>query len=486
MVKAKKTSANIIIMCLIILSFLFQLTFASCGNKNKSNDNAEIPEETINQTNTTEDKFTDNLPKLDYKGYEFRIASFENANFHWNIIPEEQTAETLNDALYLRNENVAERFNIEIKQIMFDDFSNYPSKCIKSGEDAFDIAVVRCPDALVYWQDDMIVPMNNIPNIDLNKPYWDQSLNKSLSLNNIQYVALGAFDINCYDLTFSLVFNKGMIEDLGLPNPYEIVKSGEWTYDKMAEMMTESVSDLNGDGKMDQNDRFGYLAHPKMVLPNFWISAGEKSVAKDENDAPYLAMNTERFMSVFNKVFEITWDNKVWYARDGADDIPDYCIKMFSSGNSLFCDMSFFHMEKLRSMDADFGIIPYPKYDLTQDKYYARVAYYMATVIPTTNHDLERTGAVIEGLYSESAKTVVPAFYEISLKTKFSRDEESSEMLDLIFSSRIVDIGDTTLCDKIRDGFIAGMFMKNNRNISSKIESTERIISKFIDKIPAA
>jgi hypothetical protein len=138
----------------------------------------------------------------------------------------------------------------------------------------------------------------------------------------------------------------------------------------------------------------------------------------------------------------------------------------------------------MRNTDVDFGILPYPKYDDTQERYYSRVSYYNPTLVPKTNSDLEFTGCILEALMCESENTVVPAYYEIALKTKYSRDDESSAMLDFIFSTRVVDIGDTTLCDKIRDGFMAGMYESDNRSLSSKIASTEKIIGLFIEKLP--
>jgi len=105
--------------------------------------------------------------------------------------------------------------------------------------------------------------------------------------------------------------------------------------------------------------------------------------------------------------------------------------------------------------------------------------------IPTTNGDPARAGVMLEALNSESAKTIIPAYHEIALKSKYARDDESAQMLDLIMNTLVVDIGDTTLCDKIRDNFMASMFEKNNRNLASKIESTEKISQKFIGQIPS-
>ena len=47
----------------------------------------------------------------------------------------------------------------------------------------------------------------------------------------------------------------------------------------------------------------------------------------------------------------------------------------------------------------------------------------------------------MEALCAIGSKEVIPAFYEVSLKTKFSRDAESEVMLDIIKDSIMYDLG---------------------------------------------
>ena len=94
------------------------------------------------------------------------------------------------------------------------------------------------------------------------------------------------------------------------------------------------------------------------------------------------------------------------------------------------------------------------------------------------------TGAILEALNCESANYVVPAYYDITLKTKTSRDEESAAMLDLIFENRVVDLGDTVLCATIRDGFINQMFSGNKRDIVSMVAKKEKTIQNQFNKMP--
>ena len=411
---------------------------------------------------------------------------FENENVHNQIDTEEENGEVFNDAMYKRNRTVEERFNIVIKQIVTPDGANSQTKkLILSGDStAFDMFDSRCPDALTNWQEGLVLSYDDIPNIDLSKPYWNRTANETLTIGGNQYAAIGNFNFASYEISHALLFNKTMIQDFGLENPYDLVNRQKWTFDKMEEMMKPVIYDLNGDGAMDGNDRYGYLANPKEVLPNFWIAAGTFSVGKDENDMPYLAMGSEKFVNAFNKTFSMLWDTGAYYLGKGGPDIPQYAIEMFSDNQSLFMDSTLFVIEKMRSAEIEFGIIPYPKYDEAQKNYVSRIEYYMAMQVPVSNPDPARAGVMLEALNCESAKTIIPAYYEVALKTKYARDDESAQMLDLIMNTLVVDIGDTTLCDKIRDAFMASMFEKNDRNLMSKIESTEKIIQKFIEKIP--
>ena len=433
----------------------------------------------------TTSMFSDSLGEMDFGGADFRIRTIQNLNVHSYVDVTEPSADVFDQALYERNRAIEERFNIVIRETVAEDNASLFRKLIMAGDDAFEMGTLRCTDALTFWEDELIYDISVLPHLDLSKSYWAGKLNDSISIGGYQYTAIGDYDINVLDLTFAMVFNKQLIADNDLDSPYALVNDGKWTMDAMLSMMTAVTSDLNGDGAMDENDRWGYLAAGKMVLPGFWIGAGEMSILKDADDRPYINMTSDRFNAVFSRIFEITYDAQTRYATKKVDaDVPTEHIPIFSENRALFMDTSLFHLQSLRSMDTDFGILPYPKYDEAQEEYYSRVSYYWANVVPVTNGNLDMTGAILEALNSASASTAVSAYYDIALKTKYSRDEESSKMLDLIFANRVVDIGDTILCADIRDGFISQMYEKNNRDLASQIAKKEKTINKIFEKMP--
>jgi len=116
---------------------------------------------------------------------------------------------------------------------------------------------------------------------------------------------------------------------------------------------------------------------------------------------------------------------------------------MFENNQALFYLQIMELVVRLRAMEIDFGVVPFPKLDTAQQDYFSTVGSWHSGFIcvPIGQEDPARTGAILEALAAESMYTLLPAYYDIALKGKYVRDEESEEMLDLIFSSKVFDLG---------------------------------------------
>lgn len=91
-------------------------------------------------------------------------------------------------------------------------------------------------------------------------------------------------------------------------------------------------------------------------------------------------------------------------------------------------------------MTSEYGIIPYPKYDAAQEDYYSFVHDKFTVVgIPITVSDTAEIGAVLEAMASEGQNTVMPAYYEIALTSKYVSDEDSVNMLNTIIGNIRMD-----------------------------------------------
>lgn len=480
---------TIAVMCL----YLF-----ACGGDSDSANTTDTTKQTEDSSQEIDDNIEENeqesgfvhddddLGEFNFEGATINVFNRSLGLFNGNLDVEEMTGDILNDAKYVRNRAFEERFNFVFNNIIGGDNSNVVRTSFNAGENFYDFALVRNTEAFSFAQNGLIHGLDSFIYIDLDKSYWDKTINDSLMVANERYFATGSFNLTPYDFMHVLLFNKQLLQDLGLDDPYQMVKDGTWTIDRFEEMAKTATVDMNGDGMISGNsDSYGFLANTKQVSPSFWIGMGVQGIIKDENNYPQINLESPEFVNVFEKIFTVIRDTGIWYKPQAIEANLTELDSMFQAGQALFYDNTFFFIERLRGMETDFGLLPYPKLTETQDKYYMRVEGCELFVAPLSQPDdiVERASVIIEGLASSSAKTVVPAYYELALKTKNVRDEQSAEIIDMLFENLIFDFADTVWCPEIRDGFINSLFFNNDRNIVSRTQKSLRVIERNRDKM---
>ena len=289
--------------------------------------------------------------------------------------------------------------------------------------------------------------------IELTDSCWDQNGVKELSIAGSLYYALG--DINTYDNdgTFVVLFNKTMYEELGKGNPddlYQMVKDGEWTFDKLVELTKDVTTESDGVDGLSEKDTWGFGSETHNLYLHV-LAAGEKIVSKDKNDIPKLTMTTKTTYDALQKAVEFYTSGTVLVADNGsfdgkyADIYEGTVTNAFLEGRELFYMCGLLHVPYFRNMDegTEFGILPVPKYSEEQDRYYSGVQVHTMSVlmIPYTPNVDENLGIIIQALAHASEDTLTPEYYEKQLKYRDTRDDGAAEMLDIIFEQRVFDLG---------------------------------------------
>ncbi len=467
------------------------LAAVGCGDTGASATGTDAvtgsPTDTAAASEETVDVYATDLGDFDFKGETFTMYTRESIFLNDNLDCAEADGTTLNDEIYARNTRIEDKYNFSFEEIREEANTTKARTAVIAGEDVYDIIVTRCVYAFNYACEGILQPVSVLPHVDLSKPYWDKQLTEAVSVGNTNYFAVGAYNISGYDFTHMLAFNKEIASQNDF-NIYDKVKDGTWTFSAMQEMMKTVTRDLNGDGKMDEGDRYGYLSTAKQILPCFWIAANEQSIDFDKNDYPVYSMaSDERFGTIFGEIFDLVYANDVWFKSNSSENVEPEHVTMFINGLSLFIDMPAFHLETLRAMDADFGLLPYPKYDEAQETYYSRIEGCEQTCIPQTNiANLEMTSVILEEMASDSAKHLVPAYYDTLLTSKIARDNESEDMLEIVFGNRIFDWGDTIWCGEMRDGQFENMMKNNKRDFASTATKLEKQMQKLIDETVTA
>lgn len=400
---------------------------------------------------------TDDLPELDFGGYGYRVVVGTYNLRNEELYPEAENGDILNDTIYQRNKTIEERFNIALNSTTINLFELLSSlrKNVKAGDDSYDMYMQIDREAHVAAAEHLLYRVEELPYIDLDRPYWCGVANEQLSINGKLYWAFSDDMLSFLEATVVTFFNKKQVMDLGLEDIYKLVRTGSWTHDKFFEYAKTAVKDIDGDGKMTAADNWGILSEHYYIAQSFWVSSGIRLIEKDGDDLPYFAIpGNQAFFDIADRaiaglnfaagVFLETIEDKTKaLAPYPGDSAMAKRLEHFRNGYCLFSVGAIPEMIDLRDMPDDFGIVPFPKFTLEQKQYYSSVCGGFPFVIPSTNQRPEIAGAVMEAMACAARNKIIPAYYESALKTKYSRDADTAEMLDIIFDSRVYDLGAT-------------------------------------------
>ncbi|MDD4772916.1 MAG: hypothetical protein PHZ09_04850 [Eubacteriales bacterium] len=393
------------------------------------------------------------LPERDYGGYEFRSLSrgLNAGSTHWYIFDtvyfEDKAGDIVNDAVMVRNMTIEDNYNVYITMIENVSCHSAASKSILAGSDDFDIYGDSIYTAAALAADGLLVDLQTLPFIDLDARWWDANANDQLSIMHKLFLTVSDFTLMDKHGTWVTLFTKPVIELWNLDNPYELVTSNKWTLDKMYDMVKAVSHDVDGDGLPSEADSWGTIGEVWNINA-LMLGAGVRIFTKDEEDIPYYSLEGERSVSAFDKGYRILADKTMTLFFDKfkgtyTDVYTDGAASAMEDNRVLFYVTGMNRVLLLRGMETDFGILPNPKYDEQQDSYSIIMTYgnTNSVSVPITSTDPERTGIILEAITYESSKTSYPAYIETSIKTKYSRDEESIAMLEIIFSNRAFDLG---------------------------------------------
>lgn len=457
--------------------------------ENASADNAGGIEETEAETEKRPD-----LPEITYDGSDFTILCCSNWSWWFgtdDFYAEEENGEPVNDAVFRRNMIIDERYNVKITELnnmgSAKGGTNVGGKYIRTAvtadDPAYDASLMAAYEVSKLAYENYVIDLNSLRYLDLTNPWWDQKANSDLTIRGMMFYSTG--DISTLDdgCTFCILFNKKLAEDYRMDNCYDLVNSGTWTIDKLVEMASSISEDLNGDGKFDDQDLYGFCIWQDSMM-GMINAAGEHFCALNDDGDIELTLYNERTVDMFNKYYALVSDRtKAYSIYHNADSIES----MFSNNQVFLYTRYLATVQAYRNMDADFGILPYPKYDETQNGYFSTIAPYGCSFIcvPLIVRDEDMSAIILEDTAFESVKTVTKAFYDITLQGKLVRDDDSSAMLDIIYGNRVFDLGLFYAVGDLNEG-IMDCFRFYRSDLASLVAKKEKSAMRTLDKINEA
>ncbi|MCL2816303.1 MAG: hypothetical protein FWD23_17045, partial [Oscillospiraceae bacterium] len=260
-----KYAAKIIAVISLLCGLLFLL---SCTNEEDTKDTLSRREDGINDNpdaggiQPDGGLMRDNLPELDFGGYEYRILNGEFPTMYTGLFPEEAIGEVLNDAFHTRNKKIEERFNISLKVAGISVMDTYQlmRNHVTAGSDEYDAYMQVLFNAYPLAVSNILYPIGNLPYVDLSRPYWCGFTNEQLTIEGKQYIAFSDEMLSLFEAAVVVYFNKKQVADLQLDNFYDLVKNGNWTHDNFYGYAKAAIKDVDGDGSFTEADCWGILS----------------------------------------------------------------------------------------------------------------------------------------------------------------------------------------------------------------------------------
>ncbi len=492
----KRTCSVILLMLLLIPTVLL----TACGGEDGPAQAAETTE-AVTETEAPETTAPSNASviaqrydSVDYDGYVFRILSPSvgkhfyringSADLENEIYIEKLTGSNLYDAIYERNLAAEELLNIKIEPVYGGENTDVTTKVrssILAGDDAFDLVLNRFDYLLNLAAEKLLVNYCDVSGIDVSDPWWYQNMVRTFTLfHNALYTLAG--DYNFYDdYAASVVFfNKKMTADMGYVSPYQKVRDDSWLMDYFMKTANEVTADLNGDGKLTTaDDRWGY-GISSSGIQNFIQNFGLHFTEIDENGEIAIVYN-EKMVQVVDLLYQFMNVNERVFVENTYG-------KVFADGRKMFYADTIGNIGKLRDMEDDFGIVPLPKGDESLDNYTAYVSngWTTAVSIPITAADISRSAIVFDAMSAFSTDTVAVEFFEVMLKEKYIRDEDSKEMLPIIMQARQYDwAGDLAWSSSLRTLFYDLTKAPSNNYVSKMEAMLPSLEAKLSDMMEA-
>ena len=390
--------------------------------------------------------------------------------------------ENLDTAVKNRNDKVEEIYHVTLEVDKNNDINNAIRNDIETSVGDYDAIMPTLSVLAALASEDKLVDLTTIDNFDIYAPWYDKNATDAFSIAHRIYFTTGDITILNKVCSPSVLFNKDMIRNLNFESPYDLVREHQWTFDKMMDMAKQVAVD-NGDF---EKNVYGIVTSYTDTF-NFLGGSGEKIVEKDENDLPYLNIGNARSVSIAQKILDTyaAGDTYLKFAQECPAPIWETSLAVFAEGRALFRPSAFSATTKLRKQSTvEFGIVPLPLMDSTQEDYvsYCGTGEVAGIAIPITAPDYDFSAYMIDA-YSAYAKNYITyAYTNINLYQRDARDNESEEMLDIIFSHISYDMGECYNFGGYKSMF-NDLAKGRSTDITSKLTSVEESVKTRIQEI---
>jgi len=474
----------------LLLCFLM-LASVSCGQTDSSADTtaSEIAAEQNTETAAPETEAVPALEARDFEGRTFSIMGERWSTYtpldYVDVVVESQTGEALNDAAFNRNINMEEQYNCKVAFRQMDGGQSLGAlqSEVLSGDGAYDVTLLRGTYSATAVTSGYLADMGELPHMDTSRPWWYRDAFDALEVGGKNYVGMGYITTNHMNAVWTVCFNKQMIVDNKMDDPYTLVSEGKWTFDAMNTYMEGIALDLNGDGNMTpEDDRYAFIVEGTFGNA-LYMAAGLTAVSCDSEGNWTMNIGSEASVNLVDKCAAIFNDPSKIHTDVNASN-PTLYSAIFSEGRGLFTSAAISHTTSYRDMEDDFGVLPVPVLE-EGDPYLTACNTWLPSgiAIPLTCQDKEKIGLITETMAAYSHEYLLPAIVEKTLG-KIARDSTSYQIMMMLYDNAAFDFN-TIMNFSDTSNMLRAAVIGATENFASAYKSiqkpAEKMLSRFIE-----
>ena len=468
---------NMLRLLALLLALMMVLPIVACADDTEEpviDDPSDVDDPDGGEEEKEDDPYNvpDSIPDLYFNGEQFDIMYFKDLFLPLFYVGE-KTGDLIDDAVFNAIAKTEERFGVQI--VAFSpgsgsemEFTNAVNNQITTGTVEFDMVQMHDVQGGNLSVQGRFLNAHKLPNLDFSKPWWSEKAIDSLSYMGQLYLISSTLSYNSMGSTSVMFFNKDMLTDYNMEIPYQQVLDMDWYFEDLLTELADIYQDTNDNGKDDQ-DIYG-IVYPQEFYA-WYESFGINLVEKSEDGMELIFnANDERAYTLLDLIYTSIYDTDGGFKGARAD-----MKNMFLQQQALYIPTSLSSaVQEFRNCEFKYGIVPYPMLDEEQGTYLSGYTErFMA--VPYTCEDTEFVGTIIESMSAEGYRQVLPAYYETALKGRYTHDDESVQMLEIIREARVIDFA-----------YVYGNDMCCSRGLYSRIKDQSRDYASYVEGLRSA
>jgi hypothetical protein len=453
------------LLAFILLSVMLITSLVACAEGGKEDEVTTEPQGSVTESDeetvpAEEKPFDANEMREENEAAEkvINVLCWNSEHHEFEMLETAVGGDSVNAAIFERNNQVQR--TLGISEIVWNEqkgsngneasYLKYVETVAQNGDVPIDVVATYSRSAALLSQKGFLAPVNFYDkHIDLTHSWYPQSLLDEVTIGGNVYFLSGDISTNLLFLTYGCVFNKDILEDIGVDYNYlyELVDDGKWTLDEMLKLTGEYYHDADGNGTKSAADAIG-LRTESLHVDAIYTGSGLKYAEIDNNattaDKLFVVSSdygSKKSIDLSDRLGEI-------FASDFAINDSNSAVNFAVRANSI---MLISRIRNIREMfkegvdEMNYGVLPIPKYDVAQTDYKCVAANpFTLWGIYSGNFDLkgeECAAAFIEWSGYYAVHNTTEAIFEYLFKGRYADEPDDAASFDTIRRTTSFDIG---------------------------------------------